>query len=115
MLFNLYADKIMRDAELEYAEEGIRLGGRNLNNLRYADDTTLLASRIEHLKNLIRKVQLASERGGLYLNLKKTKVMSTGNITSFSLDNEEIEVVNSITFLGSLMCFRTCTVNNRSY
>jgi hypothetical protein len=101
MLFNLYAERVMREADLDETEEGVRIGGRKLNNLRYADDTTLAADKTEGLKTLIGKVKSASEKAGLFLNVKKTKVMATAQINSFKVDNEDIEVVKSFNFLGS--------------
>ena len=100
-LFNLYAEYIMREAGLHESEEGIHIGGRKLNDLRYADDTTLLAGSKEGLHNLLTNVQLHSEKAGLYLNMKKTKIMSTAKIDSFTINNVELEVVSSFVFLGS--------------
>ena len=91
----------MRRAGMEEAEEGLRIGGRKINNLRYADDTTLVAANITDLQNLIGKVKSSSEEAGLFLNVKKTKIMSTTNLQRFKLGNEELEVVSSFSFLGS--------------
>ena len=85
-LFNLYAEYIMRNTGLEEAQAGIRIGGRNINNLRYADDTALMAEREEELKNLLRKVKEESEKVGLKLNIQKTKIMASGPITSWQID-----------------------------
>ena len=100
-LFNLYTERIMREAGLEESEEGIRIGGRKVNNLRYADDTTLLAGSKDGLHNLLTNVQTHSEKAGLYLNTKKTKIMSTAKIDSFAINGVELEVVRSFVFLGS--------------
>jgi len=80
-LFNFYAEYIMRNAGLEEAQAGIKIAGRNINNLRYADDTTLMAKR-EELKSLLMKVKVESEKVGLKLNIQKTKIMASGPITS---------------------------------
>ena len=82
-LFNLYAEYIMRNTELEEAQAGIKIAGRNINNLRYADDTTLMAESEEELKSLLMKVKEESEKFGLKLNIQKTKIMSSGPITSW--------------------------------
>ena len=102
-LFNLYAERIMRMAEMEEATEGIKIAGRTLNNLRYADDTTLLAGKKEDLTNLIRRLKKESEKAGLYFNIKKTKIMTTADYDSFEIDGEKIEVITSFTFLGSVI------------
>ena len=81
-LFNLYAEYIMRNAGLEEVQAGIKITGRNINNLRYADDTTLLAESEEELKRLLMKVKVESEKVGLKLNIQKTKIMASGPITS---------------------------------
>jgi hypothetical protein len=99
--FNVYAERVMKRAGMEEADEGLRIGGRKVNNLRYADDTTLLAANITDLQNLIRKVKTSSEEAGLFLNIKKTKIMSTTKLQGFKLDNEELEVVSRFPFLGS--------------
>jgi len=102
-LFNLYAERIMRHAGMDEAEEGIKIAGRTLNNLRYADDTTLLAGNKNDLIELIRRLKRESEKAGLYFNIKKTKIMTTEEEDSFVVDNEEIETVTSFTFLGSVI------------
>jgi len=102
-LFNLYAERIMRRAGLEEATEGVRIAGKILNNLRYADDTTLLAGKKDDLAELIRRVRMESEKAGLYFNVKKTKVMTTATWENFEVDGETIEVVSSFTFLGSML------------
>ena len=81
-LFNLYAEHIMRNAGLEEAQAGIKIAGRNINNLRYADDTTLMAESKKELKSLLMKVKEESEKVGLKLNIQKTKIMASGPITS---------------------------------
>ena len=96
-LFNLYAEDIMRNAGLEEAQAGIKIAGRNIKNLRYADDTTLLAES-EELKSLLMKVKEESEKVGLKLNIQKTKIMASGPITSWQTDGE---TVADFLFLGS--------------
>src|SRR6218665_2909029 len=91
----------MRKAEMEEAKEGVKIAGRTLNNLRYADDTTLMTGKRAYLAKLIRRLKRESEKAGLYFNIKKTKTMTTANWNSFETDGEEIEVVSSFTFLGS--------------
>ena len=97
-LFNLYAEYIMRNAGLEETQAGIKIAGRNINNLRYADDTTLMAESEEELKSLLMKVKEESEKVGLQLNIQKTKIMASGPITSWQIDEETLETV---TFLGA--------------
>ena len=87
-LFNLYAEYIMRNAGLEEARAGIEIAGRNINNLRYADDTTLMAESEEELKSLLMKVKVESEKVGFKLNIQKTKIMASGPITSWEIDGE---------------------------
>lgn len=101
VLFNMYGERIMREAGLDTSMEGIRIGGRCINNLRYADDTTLVATGDERIRQLIRNVKTESEKFGLYLNVGKTKIMTTANIESFIIDGCNIEVVNNFNFLGS--------------
>ena len=91
---NLHAEYIMRNAELEETQAGIKIAGRNLNNLRYADDTTLMAESEEELKSLLRKVKVESEKAGLKLNIQKTKIMASGPITSWEIDGETVETVS---------------------
>ena len=100
-LFKFYAEYIMRNAGLEEAQAGIRIAGRNINNLRYADDTTLMAESEEELKSLLMKVKEESEKFGLKLNVQKTKIMASGPITSWQIDAETIETVPDFIFLGS--------------
>ena len=89
-LFNLYAEYILRNAGLEEAQAGIKIAGRNINNLRYADDTTLMADSEEELKSLLMKVREESEKVGLKLNIQKTKIMASGPITSWQIDGETV-------------------------
>ena len=88
-LFNLYAEYIMRNAGLDEAQAGILIAGRNINNLRYADDTTLTAESKEGLKSLLMKVKEESEKVGLKLNIQKTKLIASGPITSWKIDGEQ--------------------------
>ena len=87
-LFNLYAEYTRRNAGLEEAQAGIKIAGRNINNLRYVDDTTLMAESEEELKSLLMKVKEESEKVGLKLNIQKTKIMASGPITSWQIDGE---------------------------
>ena len=98
-LFNLYAEYIMRHAGLDGAQAGIKIAGRNINNLRYADDTTLMAESEEELKSLLMKEE--SEKVGLKLNIQKTKIMASGPITSWEIDGGTVETVSDFIFLGS--------------
>ena len=91
-LFNLYVEYIMRNARLEEAQAGIKIARRNINNLRYADDTTLMAEK-EELKSLLMKVKEESEKVGLKLNIQKTKIMASGPITSWEIDGEAVQTV----------------------
>ena len=102
-LFNLYSEYIMRNAGLEEAQAGIKIAGRNINNLRYADDTSLMAESEEELKSLLRKVKKESEKVGLKLNIQKTKIMASRPITSWQIDGETVETVTDFIFLGSIM------------
>ena len=99
-LFNLYAEYITRNAGLEEAQAGIKIAGRNINNLRYTDDTTLVAESEEELKSLLMKVKKESEKVDLTLNIQKTKIMASGPITSWQIDGETVESVR-LYFLGS--------------
>ena len=99
-LFNLYAEYIMRNAGLDEAQAGIKIAGRNINTLRYADDTTLMAESKEELKSLLMKVK-ESEKVGLKLNIQKTKIMASGPITSWQIDGEAMETVTGFIFWGS--------------
>ena len=100
-LFNLYAEYIMRNAGLGEAQAGIKIAGRNTNNLRYADDTTLMAESEEELKTLLMKVKEESEIVGLKLNIQKTKIMASGPITSWQIDGETMEAVRNFILGGS--------------
>ena len=91
----------MRNVGLEEAQAGIKIAGRNINNLRYADDTTLMAESEEELKSLSRKVKVESEKVGLKPNIQKTKIMASGPITSWEIDGEKVETVSEFIFLGS--------------
>ena len=91
----------MRNAGLEETQAGIKIAGRNINNLRYADDTTLMAESEEELKSLLMKVKEKSEKVGLKLNIQKTKIMVSGPITSWEIDGETVETVSDFIFLGS--------------
>ena len=100
-LFNLYAEYIMRNAGLDEAQAGIKIVGRNINHLRYADDTTLMPESEEELKSLLMKVKEESEKVGLKLNIQKTKIVASGPITSWQIDGERVETVADFIFLGS--------------
>uniref|UniRef100_A0AC11EHA5 Uncharacterized protein n=2 Tax=Ovis aries TaxID=9940 RepID=A0AC11EHA5_SHEEP len=100
-LFNLYAEYIMRNAGLDEAQAGIKIARRNINNLRYADDTTLIAESEEGLKSLLMKVKEESEKVGLKLNIQKNKTMASGPITSWQIDGETVETVTNF-ILGGL-------------
>ena len=97
-LFNFYAEYIMRNAGLEEAQAGIKIARRNINNLRYADDTTLMAESEEELKSLLMKVKEESEKVGLKLNIQKTNIMASGPITSWEIDRETVETVSDFIF-----------------
>ena len=97
-LFNLYAEYLIRNAGLDEAQAGIKISGRNINNLRYADDTTFMAESEEELKNLLMKVKEERERVGLKLNIQKTKIMAFGPITSWQIDGETVETVADFIF-----------------
>ena len=99
-LFNVYAEYIIRNARLEEARAGIKISGRDINNLRYADDTTLMEESEEELKGLLMKMKEESEKVGLKLNIQKTKLAS-GCITSWKIDGETVETVSDFVFLGS--------------
>ena len=99
-LFNLYAEYIMRDAGLEEAQAGMKIAGRNINHLRYAHDTTLMAESEEELNSLLMKVEVESEKFGLKLNIQKMKIMASGPITSWEIDGETVETVSDFIFGG---------------
>ena len=100
-LFNFYAEYIMRNTGLEEAQGGIKIAGRNINNLRNADDTTLMAESEEELKSLLMKVKEESEKAGLKVNIQKAKIMASCPITSWQIDAETMETVTDFIFLGS--------------
>ena len=100
-IFNLYAEYIMRNAVLEEAQAGIKIAGRNINILRYVDDTTLMAESEEELKSLLMKVKEESGKVGLKLNIQKTTIMASGPIKSWQIDGETVETVADFIFLGS--------------
>ena len=100
-LFNFYAEYIMRNAGLEEAQAGIKIAGRNINNLRYADDTILMEESEEELKSLLMKVEEESEKGGLKLNIQKTKIIASSPITSWEIDGETVETESDFLFRGS--------------
>ena len=99
-LFNFYAEYIMRNSGLEEAQVGIKIARRNINNLRYADDTTFMAESEEELKSLLIKVKEESEKVGLKLNIQKTKIMASSPITSWQIDGETVETVSDFIFWG---------------
>ena len=99
-LFNFYAEYLMRNTGLEETQTGIKIAGRNSNNLRYADDTTLMAESEEELKSLLMKVK-ESEKVGLKLNIQKTKIMASGPITSWEIEGKTVETVSDFIFLSS--------------
>ena len=100
-LFNLYAEYITRNTGLDEAQAGIKIAGKNISNLRYADDTTLMAENEEEQKSLLMKVKEESEKVGLKLNIQKTKIMASGPIASWEIDGEIVETVSDSIFLGS--------------
>ena len=99
-LFNLYAEYIRRNTGLDEAQAGIKIARRNINNLRYADDTTLMEESEEELKSLLMKVKEESEKVGLKFNIQKTNIMTSGPITSWQLDGERVETVADFIFWG---------------
>ena len=105
-----YAEDIMRNAGLDEAQAGIKIAGRNINNLGYADDTTLMADSEEELKNLLMKVKEESEEVDLKLNIQKTKIMASGPITSWQIDEETVETVTDFIFVDSkITVYGDCT------
>ena len=99
-LFNLYAEYIIRNAGLEEARAGIKIAGRNINNFRYADDTTFMAENEEELESLLMKVKEESEKVGLKLKIPKTKIIASGPITSWEIAGETVETVSDFIFLA---------------
>ena len=100
-LFNLYAEYIVQNARLDEAQAGIKIAWRNINNIRYADDTTLMAESEEELKSLLMKVKEESEKVGLKLNIQKTKIRASSPITSWQIDGETVETVSDFILGGS--------------
>ena len=100
-LFNLYAEYIMRKAGLEETQAGIKIAERNISNLRYADDTMLMAESEEELKSLLMKAKVESEKAGLKLNIQKMKIMASSPITSWEIDGETVETVSDFILGGS--------------
>ena len=100
-LFNLYAEYIIRNAGLEETQAGIKIAGRNINNIRYADDITLMAESEEELKSLLMKVKEEGEKVGLKFSIQKTKIMASDPITSWQIDGETVETMTDFIFLGS--------------
>ena len=100
-LFNLYAEYIIKNSGLEEAQAGIKIIGRNINNLRYADDTTLMTESEEELKSFLMKVKEENEKVGLELNIQKMKIMASSPITSWEMDGETVETVSGFIFLSS--------------
>ena len=100
-LFNFYEEYIMRNAWLDEAQSGIKIAGRNINNLRYADDTTLMAESEEELKSLLMKVREESEKTGLKLNIQKMKIMASSSIISWQIDGKTMETLTDFIFMGS--------------
>ena len=102
-LFNLYAEYIIQHAGLDETQAGIKIAKKNINNLRYANDTTIMAESEEELTSLLIRVKEESEKVGLKLNIQKTKIMESGPITSWQIDGETMETVTDFIFLGSKM------------
>ena len=100
-LFSLYAEYIIWNARLDEAQAGIKIAGRNISNLRYADDTTLMAESKEELKSFLMKVKEENEKAGLKLNIQKTKIMASGHINSWQIDGETMEIGTDFIFLSS--------------
>ena len=112
-LFNLNAEYIMRNAGLDDLQAGIKTAGRNINNLRYADDTTLMAESEEELKNLLMKVKKGSEKAGLKLNIQKTKIMASGPITSWQTDGEKMETKSLQMLTAAMKLKDTCSLEEK--
>ena len=100
-LFYLYTEYIIQNSRLDESQAGIKIAGRNINTLRYTDDTTLMAESEKKLKSLSMKVKEESEKAGLKLNIQKTKIMVSGPITSWQIEREKVETVTNFIFLGS--------------
>ena len=99
-LFNFYVENIMQNAKLDESQAGIKIARRNINNLRYTDDTTLMAESKKELKSILTKVKEESEKAGLKLSVQKTKIMASGSITSWQIDGKTMETVRDFIFLG---------------
>ena len=99
LLFSLYAEYIMQNAELDESQAGIKIAGRNINNLRYVDDTTLMAESEKELKSLLMRVKEESEKSGLKLNTQKTRIRASSPITSWQIDGKKLEAVTDFIFL----------------
>ena len=99
-LFNFYAEYIIWNARLDETQAGIKTAGRNINNLRYTNDTTLMSESKEELKSLLMKMKEQSEKVGLKLNIQKTKIIASGPITSWQIDGETVETMRDFIFLG---------------
>ena len=112
-LFNLYTEHTMRNSGLDELQARIKIGGRNINNLRYVDDTTLMAESEKKLKSLLMRVKEESERVGLKLNIKKTKIMASGPITSWQTEGEKVEVVTDF-LSGALKSLQMVTAALKS-
>ena len=102
-LFNLQAEYIIRNAGLDESQDGTKIAGRNINNFRYADDTTFMAESEEELKSLLRKVKVENEKVGLKLNIQKTKIMASDPTPSWEINGETVETVSDFIFWGSKM------------
>ena len=100
-IFHLHIEYITQNSRLDEAQAGIKIAGRNINSLRYADDTTVMAKSEKKLKSLLMKVKEESEKVGLKLNIQKTKIVASGPITSWQIDGETVETVSDFVFLGS--------------
>ena len=100
-LFNLYAEHIRRNVRLDELQAGVKIGRRNINNLRYADDTILMAESKEELKSLLMRVKEEREKAGLKLNIKKTRIMASNPIISWQIEGGKMEMVTNMPFLGS--------------
>ena len=100
LIVNLYAEYIMWNAQLDESQAGIKIAGRNINTLRYVDDTTLLVENEEEIKNLLMRVKKESEKSGSKLNIQKLKVMASGPITSWQIKGEKVKAVTDVFFLG---------------
>ena len=115
-LFNIYAEHIMWNAGLDEAQAGIKIAGRNINNLRYTDDTTLMAESEEERKSLLMKVKEESEKVGLKLNIQKTKIMASSPITSWQIDGETVKTVADFILRGSkITAYGDCSHEIKRY